>query len=656
MGIKETASNAISDFKSFQEDNLAKAKEQGATGWADYHSGRSINPETGNLEYGLNQPDGAEYGPPAAGLVSAPAPVAPAPPPKSTPFDPNSVLEYAKTAGMVESDAQIAELLADPTKWLNDRSINLSDVVPNINPETIGTNLNPYDTRYGLGDDVEVDPSTAVISTSGDVTPGPITDFTADTVTDRMGTDVTTVNPAKGTIREDNLVDAAQIDMQGAGTGVNADGTISVTGEALNNFATQDISQIIDTSTISGKLLAQKLGEGNYTDSKATVLGQMKIISDEFKDSNGNPVIPPWAQALARDTSRSMAFNGITGTAKTAAISTAIMEATLGVAEKDAAFFSSLTIKNLDNRQQSIINKASVMANFELANLDTRQASLVQNAKSFLEIDMANLTNEQQAEVINTQAMIEALFSDQTATNAQRLFSAETANDFQKYYDQMNTTISMNRSEQVNSMNRFNAGEINDASEFNSTMEDARQRFYASMQYNIDLANAKWRQTVSTTNSDMQFEAHSTDVKNTLDISTEAMNRMWDRVDNMLDYIYRGAEAESTRDANILAAQLTAQASGGSSKSGKYAAIGTIIAAGITKFSDIRLKENIEHLETQNGIRYYTWDWNEEAIRRGLNNGPTFGVMAQEVQKTHPEAIVEGPHGFLMVNYGALPN
>jgi len=593
---------------------------------------------------------------PAAGLVSAPAPAAPAPPPKSTPFDPNSVLEYAKTAGMVESDAQIAELLADPTKWLNDRSINLSDVVPNINPETIGTNLNPYDTRYGLGDDVEVDPSTAVISTSGDVTPGPITDFTADTVTDRMGTDVTTVNPAKGTIREDNLVDAAQIDMQGAGTGVNADGTISVTGEALNNFATQDISQIIDTSTISGKLLAQKLGEGNYTDSKATVLGQMKIISDEFKDSNGNPVIPPWAQALARDTSRSMAFNGITGTAQTAAISTAIMEATLGVAEKDAAFFSSLTIKNLDNRQQSIINKASVMANFELANLDTRQASLVQNAKSFLEIDMANLTNEQQAEVINTQAMIEALFSDQTATNAQRLFSAETANDFQKYYDQMNTTISMNRSEQVNSMNRFNAGEINDASEFNSTMEDARQRFYASMQYNIDLANAKWRQTVSTTNSDMQFEAHSTDVKNTLDISTEAMNRMWDRVDNMLDYIYRGAEAESTRDANILAAQLTAQASGGSSKSGKYAAIGTIIAAGITKFSDIRLKENIEHLETQNGIRYYTWDWNEEAIRRGLNNGPTFGVMAQEVQKTHPEAIVEGPHGFLMVNYGALPN
>ena len=107
---------------------------------------------------------------------------------------------------------------------------------------------------------------------------------------------------------------------------------------------------------------------------------------------------------------------------------------------------------------------------------------------------------------------------------------------------------------------------------------------YASMQYNIDVANAKWRQTVATTNSDMQFEAYSTDVQNTLDISTEAMNRMWDRVDNLLDYIYKGAEAESTRDANILAAQLSAQASGGSSSSGKYQAIGTIIAAGIGAF------------------------------------------------------------------------
>ena len=71
----------------------------------------------------------------------------------------------------------------------------------------------------------------------------------------------------------------------------------------------------------------------------------MKIISEEFKDSNGNPVIPPWAQGMAREIQRSMAFSGVTGTAATAAMSNAIMEATLGVAEKEASFFQTLTIK-----------------------------------------------------------------------------------------------------------------------------------------------------------------------------------------------------------------------------------------------------------------------------------------------------------------------
>ena len=572
----------------------------------------------------------------------------------STPFDPQTVLDFAKTAGMVESDAQIAELLADPGKWMSDRKLNLADIVPTLDADTAGANLDADDPAYRLTGDVSVDPNSAIVSTSGDVTQGTVTNYDADTLADRLGTDETTVDAVQGTVSDDALVTAEQIDMTGAATGVNADGTISVTGEALNRFATQDISKIIDTTTVAGKLLAQKLGEGNYTDSKATVLGQMKIISDEFKDTDGNPVIPPWAQALARDTARTMAFTGITGTAQTAAMSAAIMEATLGVADKEAAFFQTITTKNLDNRQQAILNKANVLSKFEVANLDARQATVVQNAKAFLDMDMANLTREQQSEVINTQAMVDALLTDTAAINAQRLFSATAANDFQKYYDNMNATISMHRSEQINSMNKFNTGEINDAAEYNATMEDSRQRFYSEMQYSIDLANAKWRQTVATTNTEMTFEAHTLDVKNTLDISTEAMNQMWDRIDNMLDYIFKGSEGEANRDAQVLAAQLSAQASGGSSSSGIWGAIGQIGAAIITTNSDMRLKENIEFIETHNGIRWYSWDWNAEAKRLGRDFGPTVGVMAQEVQKTHPQAIVEGPHGYLMVNYGEL--
>ena len=111
---------------------------------------------------------------------------------------------------------------------------------------------------------------------------------------DRLNNPQFNVDAVTGQIKDQNLVDAdsLQIDMTGAATGINVDGTVNETGQALNDYAIQKFSDIIDTSTVSGKLLADQLGEGNYTDSKATLLGQMEIISGQFVDSNGNPKIP----------------------------------------------------------------------------------------------------------------------------------------------------------------------------------------------------------------------------------------------------------------------------------------------------------------------------------------------------------------------------
>ena len=79
----------------------------------------------------------------------------------------------------------------------------------------------------------------------------------------------------------------------------------------------------------------------------------------------------------------------MSGSAATAAVTNAIMEASLGVAEKEA-FFQTLTTENLSNRQQSIINKATVLANFEIENLDARMTAAVNNGCIF-KMDLANL-------------------------------------------------------------------------------------------------------------------------------------------------------------------------------------------------------------------------------------------------------------------------
>ena len=98
---------------------------------------------------------------------------------------------------------------------------------------------------------------------------------------------------------------------------------------------------------------------------------------------------------------------------------------------------------------------------------------------------------------------------------------------------------------------------------------------------------------------------------------------------------------------------------------GGLTAVGNLLAggAGIAKAggisgiwggSDMRLKENIKPVGKVGEFNFYTWDWNEDGEKVAEPDQPTFGVMAQEVEKTHPDLVMVGPDGFRRVNYGAL--
>lgn len=75
----------------------------------------------------------------------------------------------------------------------------------------------------------------------------------------------------------------------------------------------------------------------------------------------------------------------------------------------------------------------------------------------------------------------------------------------------------------------------------------------------------------------------------------------------------------------------------------------TPLPPGSIGFSDIRLKTDIAPAGERNGHAWYTYRyvWDDVGTVRG-------GVMAQEVLKTHPEAVITHPLGFLMVDYAKL--
>ena len=487
------------------------------------------------------------------------------------------VLEWATEAGV--DTAEMETILADPEKFLADSGLTLEDIakteVASLETASEADNViidgdaDKFAMEAGGVDAQLSQISEENMSKVSEVTAGSAETYTAETNSEKMADGSYDMTAATGTIDDDNLVDASAIetDINGAATGVNADGTTNQVGVALNNYATQKFSTIIDTSTVSGKNLAKSLGEGNYIDEKATITGQMKIISAQFVNEQGQSVIPKWAQGMARAAAATMAFDGITGSAQTSAMAAAILEATLGVAEKEATFFQTLTNKNLDNKQQAIINKANVLSNFEIANLGARQAAAVQNAKAFLEMDLTNLTNEQQAAVINKQERTQALFEDSKIINAQRLFTAEQNNEFKTFYDELNVAIQKHNTTEMNALRKFNAGEANDMSSANAELKNNREKWYQEMQYNIDTSNAKWRREIITKGFDTTWDAISTDVKSALDITTEVQNQIWDSTENLLDWIAKTTAGEMNAEVTLLKAQMEAQGktSGGSS-------------------------------------------------------------------------------------------
>ena len=71
-------------------------------------------------------------------------------------------------------------------------------------------------------------------------------------------------------------------------------------------------------------------------------------------------------------------------------------------------------------------------------------------------------------------------------------------------------------------------------------------------------------------------------------------------------------------------------------------------------FSDKRLKTKIKLVgRLANGIKLYKWEWTEKG-KELVGNQVEFGVIAQEVEKIMPEAVMRGSDGYLRVNYSML--
>jgi hypothetical protein len=494
----------------------------------------------------------------------------------------SSVASNADYVGGVNVANENANILKDPTGYLGTEG-NLSANVTTINPNNPDDVVNKNDYFMDV-DGLQGSASTGAVAQASQVTkPTQAATYDAVTTGSQVDTLNRTTNAAQGAYSAQAEVNVDTFDMQGLATGVNEDGSKNEVGEAFNTVYTQNISNIVDTSTVSGKLLAQRLGEGNYTDAKTQVTWQLEELSKDFVDANGNPTIPPYAASAVKGVERLLAFKGVTGTAAIAAVASATMESLLPIATAQAQFFQTTSLKNLDAKNTQALNTANILSKMNVTDLDARMTAAVTNAKNFMTYDLTNLDNEQQMTVLKYQGKQQSILEDAKQKNVARQFGAEATNRNNEFYDQLGANIDQFNVAARNNMTQFNTGEVNSMEKFNLEIENMREQFYMNFQKDIDESTAKWRQTVSLTNNQVLNEAAATDVKNVVNMTTEAMNRMWDRTDSLLDYAWKEGENEKDRRLQVQVAKINydAKVAASQDNSSPFGKIAGTIAGGI---------------------------------------------------------------------------
>ena len=495
----------------------------------------------------------------------------------------SSVASNADYVGGVNVANTSANILKDPKGFLGTEG-TLSDNITTIdgsNPDNVLSN-NDYSMDVDGLQGSAVNASTA--QASGVTKPNQVATYNAATTGSQVDTLNKTTDAATAVFGSQSKVDVEKLDMDGLATGTNADGSTNEVGKAFNAVNTQNLSTIIDTTTVSGKLLAQNLGEGNYTDAKTQITFWMDTLSKDFVDPvTGQAKIPTWAAGALKGVNRMIAFKGMTGTAAISAVAAATMESIIPIASEESKFFQTMTVKNLDAKNTQALNTANILSKMNIADLDSRMTESITNAKNFIAYDMTNLANEQQITVVEHQAKQQSIMEDAKQENVARQFGAGETNTMDKFYDELGSRIGMFNTEARNSMEKFNTGETNAMSKFNLTLENQREMFYTQFQKDVDESVVKWRQSVELTNNATLNNAAATDVKNIVGLTTEQLNQMWDRTDALLDYSFKESENQKNRRTQVQVAKMNydAQIEAKRDRSSPFAKIAGAVVGGV---------------------------------------------------------------------------
>jgi hypothetical protein len=283
-------------------------------------------------------------------------------------------------------------------------------------------------------------------------------------------------------------------------------------------------------------------------DPRATVKYQ---LADLYKSIEEGEELPAWASPAVRKVSAIMAQRGLgSSSMASAAITQALMESGVAIAQQDANKYATLQLQNLTNRQQAAIQNATVVASMDMANLNNRQAAAVNNAKAFLSIDLQNLTNEQQSNTVNFQSQVQALLSDASQENAAKQFNAKSENELEQFFAELGAQIETSTLNRLSALEEYNVSQEDAVQIFNNQQKSQREQFNTNMRVAIDQSNTQWRRQINTANTAAQNEVNRQNVLTLTGMRQQALNDLWQLYKDQASWTMKISENREDRAHN----------------------------------------------------------------------------------------------------------
>ena len=306
---------------------------------------------------------------------------------------------------------------------------------------------------------------------------------------------------------------------------------------------------------IEGAVSEESIAQGATAelDERATLKFQMGELFKSFEE--GKPP-PAWAAPAVRQVGGMMAQRGLgRSSMAAAAISQAIMESGIPIAQQDANKYATIQLQNLNNQQQATLQNAATYAAMDRANLSSAMQAAVNNARSFLQMDTQNLSNEQQLKTIDLQSKFQKMFTDQAQENAARQFNAKSQIQVDQFFSELETQVANANSSRMAAMEQFNTDQVNASKRYFAKINDARERFNITNENLISQSNAVWRRNVNTANTAGQNAANQQNALNLLGTTQANLDKLWQRYRDEASWMVQISEnaAQRAHNAAILA-------------------------------------------------------------------------------------------------------